>query len=441
MSSFIVRPGGSFKGSIRVPGDKSISHRSVILGSLANGRTEVSGFLEGQDSLNTLKAFRSMGVPIEYTPSTDDSGGALLIDGVGLHGLQAPSQALDFGNSGTAMRLMAGVMAAQSFSCELIGDESLHSRPMGRVMEPLNSMGANIAGTADSRPPLVVTGDCSLKGIDYSTPVASAQIKSCLLLAGLYADGVTQITEPGVSRDHTERMFRGFGVEIETGNLRVSLRGGQTLQGTEVVVPADISSAAFFIVGACISPGSDVRLFNVGMNPTRTGVLDILRLMGADIEVHNQREIAGEPVADLRVCYSPLSGIDVPAELVPLAIDEFPAIFVAAACAEGQTTITGAEELRVKETDRITAMVEGLTTLGATIRETPDGAVIDGGAQLGGGHVKSYHDHRIAMSLAIAGLVSSAEIHIADCDNVATSFPNFTQLAQSSGLDITLVTK
>ena len=439
MSSFIVRPGGSITGSIRVPGDKSISHRSVILGSLATGQTEVSGFLEGEDSLNTLKAFRSMGVPIEYTASTDNSGGALLIDGVGLHGLQAPQQALDFGNSGTAMRLMAGVMAAQGFSSELIGDESLHARPMGRVIKPLLSMGADITGSTDSRPPLTVKGDRKLKAIQYSTPVASAQIKSCVLLAGLYADGVTQITEPGVTRDHTERMFRGFGVDIETVDRSVSLRGGQTLQGTEVDVPADISSAAFFIVGACISPGSDLRLVNVGMNPTRTGVLDILRLMGADIEVHNQREMAGEPVADLHICHSNLTGIDVPAALVPLAIDEFPAIFVAATCAEGETTITGAEELRVKETDRITAMVDGLTTLGATIQETPDGAVIQGGANLGGGHVKSYGDHRIAMSLAMAGLVSSGEINIADCDNVATSFPNFTQLAQSSGLDITLV--
>jgi len=442
LSSFIIQPGGSLTGTLRVPGDKSISHRSVILGSLAEGTTRVSGFLEGEDSLRTLRAFQDMGVSIEYTPSTALEGGSLEITGVGMHGLSAPSGPVDLGNSGTAMRLMAGVLAAQPFASSVVGDHSLHSRPMGRVIDPLGLMGAKISGDKEKRPPLNIVGGCKLKGIDYSTPVASAQIKSCLLLAGMYADGVTSIKEPGISRDHTERMLRGFGVEIESGDLNVLLRGGQQLVATDIEVPADISSAAFFLVGASIAPGSDLLLQQVGVNPTRTGIIDILRLMGADISVQNERQVAGEPVADLRVRYRKLKGIKIPPDLVPLAIDEFPALFVAAACAEGETLVTGAGELRVKETDRITAMVNGLAAMGVELEEHPDGALIQGAkagdeaARLRGATVASCDDHRIAMSLAMAAMVSREQVTVTDCANVATSFPGFSDLARQAGLDI-----
>ncbi len=436
MTTFVVNPGGSLNGRLRVPGDKSMSHRSVILGALAEGQTRVRGFLEGQDSLNTLAAFQSMGVPIAYTPGEQGEGGSLVIDGVGLDGLRQPEKALDVGNSGTAMRLMAGVMAAQRFSSTLIGDESLHSRPMGRVIDPLMLMGADISGTADKRPPLTCAGGRILKAIEYTTPVASAQIKSCLMLAALYADGVTHIHEAGVTRDHTERMLRGFGVEVGVKDLSVSLRGRQNLRATDIDVPADISSAAFFIVGASIAPGSSLCLEHVGINPTRTGIIDILRLMGADIAITNERTVAGEPVADLIVKHSQLSGIDVPVELVPLAIDEFPALFVAAACASGQTRITGAAELRVKETDRIRAMAEGLTALGVDITELPDGAVIKGAGSLRGGTVDSFEDHRIAMAFSMAALVSDNCITVTDCANVATSFPRYSALASGVGLNI-----
>jgi len=442
LSSFIIQPGGSLTGTLRVPGDKSISHRSVILGSLAQGTTRVSGFLEGEDSLRTLRAFQDMGVSIEYTPSRALEGGSLEISGVGMHGLSAPSGPVDLGNSGTAMRLMAGVLAAQPFASTVVGDHSLHSRPMGRVIDPLALMGAKISGDEQKRPPLNISGGCKLKGIDYNTPVASAQIKSCLLLAGMYAEGVTSIKEPGISRDHTERMLSGFGVAIEAGDLSVRLRGGQQPVATDIEVPADISSAAFFLVGASIAPGSDLLLQQVGVNPSRTGIIDILRLMGADISIQNAREVAGEPVADLRVRYSRLKGINVPADLVPLAIDEFPAIFVAAACAEGQTLVSGAAELRVKETDRITAMVDGLAAMGAELEERPDGAVIHGAgrgdeaASLCGATVASCDDHRIAMSLAMAAMVSREQVTVTDCANVATSFPGFSDLARQAGLGI-----
>ena len=442
MSSFIIQPGGSLTGTLRVPGDKSISHRSVILGSLAQGTTRVSGFLEGEDSLRTLRAFQDMGVTIDYTPSRAFEGGSLEITGVGLHGLSAPAAAVDLGNSGTGMRLMAGVLAAQSFSSSIVGDHSLHGRPMGRVIDPLGLMGAKISGDKEKRPPLTIEGGYQLKGIEYNTPVASAQIKSCLLLAGMYAEGVTTIKEPGVSRDHTERMLRGFGVELDSADLSVQLRGGQPLLATDIEVPADISSAAFFLVGASIAPGSDLLLEQVGINPTRTGIIEILRLMGADISVLNQREIAGEPVADLRVRHARLKGVNIPQDLVPLAIDEFPAIFVAAACAEGETLVSGAGELRVKETDRITAMVQGLAAMGVELEERADGALIQGAKpggeakQLQGAKVASCDDHRIAMSLAMAAMVSREPVTVTDCANVATSFPGFSDLARQAGLGI-----
>ena len=427
---FHVTPGGSLSGRVRVPGDKSISHRSIMLGALADGVTEVQGFLEGEDSLATLKAFRAMGVHID---GPDD--GRVVINGVGMHGLKAPSVALDLGNSGTSMRLLSGLLSGQTFDVELVGDHSLMGRPMRRVTEPLATMGAVIETTDTGTAPLRIRGGQKLKGIDYNMPVASAQVKSCLLLAGLYAEGRTCVTEPAPTRDHTERMLSGMGYDVARETDRACLEGGGSLKAGNIDVPSDISSAAFFLVGASIAPGSDLLIEHVGVNPTRTGVLEILRLMGADIEVLNTRDVGGEPVADLRVRHAPLKGIDIPVEQVPLAIDEFPALFVAAACAEGRTVLTGAEELRVKESDRIQVMADGLQVLGVDAQATPDGMIIEGGA-IGGGRVDSCGDHRIAMSFAMAALRASGDIDIVDCDNVNTSFPDFVRLASTAGLSV-----
>ena len=432
--SYIANPGKALSGSFRVPGDKSISHRSIMLGSLANGTTEVTGFLEGEDSLATLQAFRDMGVVIE-----GPHRGRVTIHGVGLHGLQSPPNALYLGNSGTSMRLLAGLMAGQSFDVEMSGDESLSKRPMGRVADPLALMGAIVETAEGGRPPLKVKGGSALKGIHYDLPMASAQVKSCVLLAGLYAEGETSITEPAPTRDHTERMLRGFGYDVTVEGSKVTLRSGGELTATEIDVPSDISSAAFFMVGASIMPGSDITLEHVGINPTRIGVINILRAMGGNIDVLNEREVGGEPVADIRIRSAQLKGIHIPEDQVPLAIDEFPAIFVAAACAEGETVLTGAEELRVKESDRIQAMVDGLVTLGVNAVGTEDGAVIQGfGAEgkFGGGEIDSQHDHRIAMSFAMASLRGSAPIVIRDCANVATSFPSFVELSTNAGLEL-----
>ncbi len=426
--SFLAEPGGHLQGTIRVPGDKSISHRSIMLGSLADGITEVSGFLEGDDSLATLRAFRHMGVRIEGPEQ-----GRVRIHGVGLHGLRAPDGPLDLGNSGTSMRLLCGLMAGQSFNSTLIGDASLSGRPMRRVTVPLADMGARINSTAHGTAPLDIEPVDDLHGIDYAMPVASAQVKSSLLLAGLYAKGRTCVTEPAPTRDHTERMLSGFGYPVQRDGNKVCLQGGGRLTASAIEVPADISSAAFFLVGASIAPGSDLTLTHVGMNPTRIGVINILRAMGADIEVINPREAGGEPVADLRVRSAALKGIRIPEEQVPLAIDEFPALFVAAACAEGETLLTGAEELRVKESDRIQVMADGLLALGVDAEPTPDGIRIRGG-RLGGGRVDSHGDHRIAMSFAMAALRANGEIRIDDCANVNTSFPGFVDLAASAGL-------
>lgn len=401
-----------------------------MLGALAQGVTEVQGFLEGEDALATIGAFRQMGVEIEGPVE-----GRVVVHGVGLHGLRPPSGALDMGNAGTGMRLLAGILAGQTFASELVGDASLMKRPMGRVIEPLTRMGALLNAGQGGRPPLKVLGGQSLKGIHYDLPMASAQVKSCTLLAGLYADGRTSVTEPAPTRDHTERMLRGFGYEVESVNGVIGLQGGGELTGATIDIPADISSAAFFMVAASIAPGSDVMLEHVGVNPTRTGVLSILSLMGADIEVRNLREVGGEPVADIRIRYAPLRGIEIPEREVPLAIDEFPAIFIAAACAQGTTVLRGAEELRVKESDRIAAMAEGLRVLGIRAEPTPDGIVIEGGV-MGGGAITTYHDHRIAMAFAIAALRSTAPLEILDCDHVATSFPGFAELAVSAGLNI-----
>ncbi|PIE83600.1 MAG: 3-phosphoshikimate 1-carboxyvinyltransferase [Candidatus Contendobacter odensis] len=427
--TFTVKPGGALCGRLRVPGDKSISHRSIMLGSLAQGVTRISGFLDGEDCLATLKAFRAMGVQID-----DPVEGQFAVHGVGLHGLRVPDKPLDLGNSGTSMRLMAGILASQSFDSVLIGDASLNRRPMRRVTEPLTQMGAHIETTVEGTAPLHIRGGQRLHGIDYPLPVASAQVKSCLLLAGLYAEGVTRITEPATTRDHTERMLEGFGYCVRReGECTFAVEGGGSLVAAEINVPADISSAAFFLVGASIAPGSDLLLEHVGVNPTRTGVMDILLQMGATIDVLNPRQIGGEPVADLRVRYAPLQGIQIPEKLVPLAIDEFPALFIAAACAEGETVLTGAEELRVKESDRVQAIVDGLTLLGVSAQATWDGIIIRGGP-LSGGEVNSYGDHRIAMSFAMAALRAKHAIHIRNCANVNTSFPHFARLAQGAGL-------
>ncbi len=401
-----------------------------MLGSLAEGVTHVTGFLEGDDSLATLRAFRDMGVKIE-----GPDAGRIVIHGAGMYGLRQPESALDLGNSGTSMRLLSGLLAGQAFDTTLTGDSSLSSRPMRRVTEPLAQMGARIITTEQGTAPLQIKGGTTLNGIVYQMPVASAQVKSSLLLAGLYAEGITTVIEPAPTRDHTERMLMGFGYQVTREDNRISLSGGGKLSACDIDVPADISSAAFFLVGATIAPGSDLLLEHVGINRTRDGVINILRLMGADIEVVNRREMGGEPVADLRVRSSKLKGIRIPEEQVPLAIDEFPAIFVAAACAEGETILTGAAELRVKESDRIQVMADGLISLGIDARATADGIHIHGG-RINGGEVESHGDHRIAMAFAMAALRADGGIRINDCRNVDTSFPGFVSLASQAGLDI-----
>jgi 3-phosphoshikimate 1-carboxyvinyltransferase len=427
---FLANPGGKLSGRIRVPGDKSISHRSIMLGSLAEGTTEVEGFLEGEDALATLQAFRDMGVVIE-----GPHHGRVTIHGVGLQGLQAPPGPIYLGNSGTSMRLLAGLLAGQSFDTTLSGDASLSKRPMNRVAKPLREMGAVIETAPEGRPPLTIRGGQRLSGMHYEMPMASAQVKSCLLLAGLYAAGQTSVTEPAPTRDHTERMLRGFGYPVAVDGSAASLQSGQKLTACHIEVPADISSAAFFLVAGSIAEDSELLLEHVGINPTRTGVIDILKLMGGDISLENQRVVGGEPVADIRVRSAKLHGIDIPEHLVPLAIDEFPVLFVAAACAEGRTVLRGAEELRVKESDRIQVMADGLLALGAKVEPTPDGIIIDGGS-LGGGEVWSHGDHRIAMAFSVASLRASAPIRIHDCANVATSFPNFLALAAQVGIRV-----
>ena len=432
--SFSVQPGGQVAGSIRVAGDKSISHRSIILASIANGITRVTGFLEGEDALNTVAAFREMGVTI-----VGPENGELTIYGVGKNGLRAPRKPLYMGNSGTAMRLLAGLLAAQSFDSELTGDESLMERPMNRVAVPLRSMGANIDTGDSGTPPLKIRGS-KLKGITYEMPIASAQIKSCLLLAGLYATGDTRIFEPTPCRDHTERMLQGFGysVSVDAKEGASAVVGGADLQATEIDVPADISSAAFFLVAAAITPGSDLTLHHVGVNPTRIGIINLLRDMGANIERSNERLVGGEPVADLRVRYKPLKGIVISEAQIPLAIDEFPVLFIAAACAEGDTLLHGAEELRVKESDRLDAMAQGLEKLGVTVETFDDGIKVTGGP-MGGATVDSFGDHRIAMAFTVAGLRAESPINIANCANVATSFPNFVELAIKVGMRVSAI--
>jgi 3-phosphoshikimate 1-carboxyvinyltransferase len=427
---WITSPTRGLRGEACVPGDKSISHRAVMLAALAEGTSRITGFLEGEDTRTTARIFGQMGVRIE-TPSR----GERVVHGVGLHGLRASEDPLDCGNSGTAMRLLCGVLAGQRFESTLTGDASLSRRPMRRVTGPLTSMGASIGTAEGGTPPLHVRGGLPLHGIDYTPPIASAQVKSAVLLAGLYADGETSVTEPRPTRDYTERMLAALGWPIESGPGRARLSGGHVLHALDVDVPADFSSAAFFIVAASVVPGSNLVLRNVGVNPRRTGLLHVLRAMGADIVEENRREAGGEPVADLVVHHAPLRGIEVPTEHVADMIDEFPALFIAAACAEGVTTVRGAEELRVKESDRIAVMAAGLRALGIRIEETPDGAVIEGGA-LHGGTVESHGDHRCAMAFVVAGAIAEGAVTIRDCANVATSFPDFVKLANACGLAV-----
>ena len=438
---FTILPGAkTFQGKFTVPGDKSVSHRSIMFGAIAEGTTHVTGFLEGEDALATLQAFRDMGVSIE-----GPKNGEVTIHGVGMQGLKAPAGAIYMGNSGTSMRLLAGMLSAQQFDSVMTGDASLTKRPMERIAKPLREMGAQIQTTGErGTPPVSITGAQALKGIHYDLPMASAQVKSGILLAGLWAEGETSVTEPEPTRDHTERMLRAFGYEVKTEGNRISLQGGGKLVGTDIQVPSDISSAAFFMVGAAITENSDVTLEAVGINPTRTGVIEILKQMGADLSVENERIAGGEPIADIRIRGSrTLKGIHVPEDQVPLAIDEFPALFIAAACAEGQTVLTGAAELRVKESDRIQVMADGLKTMGIDCTPTDDGIIIQGKGKAGdwsavftGGEIESHHDHRIAMSFSIAGLRTCGEIKIIGTETVATSFPTFTELAGVAGLNI-----
>ena len=424
-----VAAGGAVRGEVTIPGDKSVSHRSLLLGGIATGTTEVEGFLESEDCLATLAAMRAMGVTVERP-----GPGRVRIDGVGLHGLQAPAGALDMGNAGTAMRLSMGLLAGQRFDSRLIGDASLSRRPMERVAAPLRLMGAAIA-TSDGRPPVSIAAAAQLTGIEYDLGVPSAQVKSAILLAGLYASGTTTVIEHAVTRDHTERMLRAFGATVRSEHGRVTVTGGERLRGASIRVPGDISSATFFIVAATLAGEGAFLIRDVGLNPTRTGAIDILKLMGADIRISNARTVGDEPIADLEVRARELNGIEVPRALVPLAIDEFPVLFIAAAAARGTTIVSGAEELRVKESDRIAVMAAGLRTLGIDAEPRADGMRIVGGT-LGSGHIDSHGDHRIAMAFAVAALRCRGPLEIRDVANVATSFPGVAPLARRAGIAI-----
>ena len=431
MARYLAGPGGVATGELTVPGDKSISHRALMLGGIARGVTDVTGFLAGEDCLATLRALQHLGVRIERPEEQH-----VIVHGVGPKGLRVAAGPLDMGNAGTAMRLSMGLLAPQGFSSTLIGDESLMRRPMERVAGPLRLMGADIQ-TEEGRPPVRIRGNPQMHGIEYVLPVASAQVKSAILLAGLQASGLTTVTEPAPTRDHTERMLRSFGVAVVQQGPTVSIEGGQALSGTRISVPADFSSAAFFLVAGCLAAEKPLLLRNVGINPTRTGLLDLLLRMGAEIKVHPHSTLKdAEPIADLEVRRSALRGIQVPEALVPLAIDEFPVFFIAAACAEGETLVRGAQELRVKETDRLAAMAAGLTAMGVENRLHPDGLWIRGGSGFEGGTVDSRGDHRIAMAFAVAGLRARKRIEILDIANVATSFPGFVSIATTAGLRI-----
>jgi 3-phosphoshikimate 1-carboxyvinyltransferase len=429
VTRYLARPARMIQGSLRVPGDKSISHRALMLGAIADGSTGISGFLASEDCLATLAALRLLGVAIERPAETE-----VRVAGAGRTGLRAPPSALDMGNAGTAMRLSMGLLSGQSFDSTLVGDSSLMRRPMERVAQPLRSMGARI-DTEEGRPPVRIHGGSPLSAIDYRMPIASAQVKSALLLAALYAEGTSRITEPAPTRDHTERMLRAFGAAVTREGASVSVEGGARLTGSSVAVPGDFSSAAFFIVAGCLAAERGVTIRGVGVNETRTGLLELLALMGAEIRLEPREEPGPEPIADIHVRASTLRGIRVPEHLVPLSIDEFPVFFIAAAAARGETLVTGASELRVKESDRLAVMAAGLAELGIECELLPDGIRIQGGT-IGGGRIDSHGDHRIAMAFAIASLVASNTIEIDDVANVATSFPGFPALARQAGLDL-----
>ncbi len=425
-----IEPTARVGGTIRVPGDKSISHRALMLGGIADGETRVSGFLASADCLATMAAMRALGVGIARPRDNE-----VIVRGAGKSGLQATTAPLDMGNAGTAMRLSMGLLCGQPFSSTLIGDTSLMQRPMERVARPLRMMGARI-DTQDGRPPVVLHGGKPLRAIDYALPMASAQVKSAILLAALNAEGSTHVTEPAPTRDHTERMLGGFGVTVRRDGATVELAGGQALRGADVEVPGDFSSAAFFIVAGCLAAADGLTIEGVGINPTRTGLIDMLRLMGARIDISPRENAGPEPLADITLHASPLRGAVIPPDWVPRAIDELPILFIAAACAEGQTVVTGAGELRVKESDRLAAMATGLATIGVQCELLPDGIRIQGG-RLRGGRIDSYGDHRIAMAFAMASVRASEVIEIADVANVATSFPDFPNIARAAGLALT----
>ena len=431
MTDWIASCGVPLHGDVVVPGDKSVSHRAIMMGAIAEGITRIEGFLEGEDTRATAAIFRQLGVRIDAP-----SAGVRIVHGVGLHGLRGSNEPLDCGNAGTAMRLLTGLLVGQAFDSTLVGDGSLSQRPMRRVIDPLAALGARI-DSDNGCAPLCIRGGQPLHGTQIDLTVASAQLKSAVLLAGLYAAGETRVTEPHPTRDYTERMLTAFGVACEFAPGFATVRGGTMLRGTDVQVPADFSSAAFFLVAATLVPGSELLLRQVGMNPRRTGLLHVLRMMGADITEEAASVQGGEPVCDLRIRHAPLHGIEVPVEHVPDMIDEFPILFVAAACAQGTTSVRGAAELRVKESDRIAVMAAGLRTLGIRIDETPDGATIQGGRLHGSASVIASHDdHRIAMAFAVAAQLTDSDVLIGDVANVATSFPGFDDHARSVGFGL-----
>jgi 3-phosphoshikimate 1-carboxyvinyltransferase len=428
---WIASRGTPLRGRVRVPGDKSISHRALMLTAIAEGTSHIHGFLEGEDTRATARILQQLGVRIEAP-----SAGERVVHGVGLHGLKRSDGPLDCGNAGTGMRLLAGLLCGQRFASTLVGDESLSARPMARVMRPLAAMGARIESREGGLPPLRIDVNNGLHALDFTNEVASAQVKSAVLLAGLYAEGETRVFEPRPTRDYTERMLSGLGWPVRIEGNQIHLEGGKKLHAADIDVPSDFSSAAFFLVAASVIEASDLVLQSVGINPRRTGLLQALRLMGADIAEENEREVGGERVADLHVKHAPLRGIELPEHLVPDMIDEFPAFFVAAAAARGETFVQGVGELRVKESDRLGAMARALPALGVEVEEGVDSLRIAGGAQLRGARIDSRGDHRIAMASAIAAQLASGETRIEDCANVDTSFPGFIDLATGAGFGL-----
>jgi 3-phosphoshikimate 1-carboxyvinyltransferase len=436
MTDYFCQPGSLIGGDVRVPGDKSISVRATILASIAEGSTQIRGFLESVDTLGTIAAMRELGVNIAR-----QGAGKVLIHGVGLDGLEPAARPLDLGNSGAAMRLLTGLLASQTFDSTLVGDASLMRRPMERVAAPLREMNADVT-THNGLPPVVIKGGRALHAIEYELPVASAQVKSALLIAGVRADGRTHVLEPIATRDHSERLLRAFGVEVLRNGQSVAVEGGQILRGTSLDVPGDFSSAAFFIVLGVLCAQNGLTLRNVGINPTRTALIDLLLRMGADIRIRQKEPAArgnsgaSEPIADIEVRASKLRAIAVPESLVACCIDELPVLFIAASCAEGETLVRGAHELRVKESDRLVAMAQGLGRLGVEHELLEDGLWIRGGNGFSGGSVDSHGDHRVAMAFAVASARASGPVEVRDVANVATSFPGFVQTARSVGLQI-----